>query len=710
MPDELDKSVGFRRYALGMLALGGGTPIANAASAVAHVWSRARVASALTAVALLCLVVALFVTAARVDIAPSQAWPAVSQLVFAVGLAGVSVLGLIVIAARPGHRVGWLMVVCGTLGSVDLALFAVVLLAYVKDWFASDTIRWIAWCDSWMFLLGGPLLAAYGGLMFPDGYFRSGAWRTFSILLGLAYVVLAFSGATDPTGVDGFANPMAIHGSLGHAMTKMSYWGGWTIVAGALAAVICLVTRFRAAAPEERRPIRRAIIAAIVQWITLTLCVGVLRTLGGPTPPEWPIPIALLALAYVFAVGVLRDRLYEVDLLVNRILVYFGLTAVIVAVYAAILAAAGALLQNRLVTSGLAVIALALLALPLRRALQTHVDALMYGRSADRFEAVSRLGERLGTTRSQDEMLAAVASEVTVSLGVPYAAIELEEADGRQIAGEHGDHGHAELARVPLSFDGRQLGSLLVAPRAPGEPFRDVDVALLNELARQTAITVKATELSRELQLSREKIVTAREEERRRLRRDLHDGFGPQLAGVVMQLEAAENLAASDPNRAAGLIGRARDETRTAVTGIRRLVYGLRPPTLDERGLVEAVREQASRLAVDGGSQSLWIGVDTGDLPQLTAACEVAAYRIVVEAMSNVVRHANASRCWVRFSAAGTLDISVEDDGAGLPEAFSAGVGVTSMRERAAELGGTCRVDASPAGGTRVRATLPLAP
>jgi signal transduction histidine kinase len=200
--------------------------------------------------------------------------------------------------------------------------------------------------------------------------------------------------------------------------------------------------------------------------------------------------------------------------------------------------------------------------------------------------------------------------------------------------------------------------------------------------------------------------VAAREEERRRLRRDLHDGLGPALAGAALKVEAAENLLESDPAAAATLLGDARTEIQAAVADVRRLVYALRPPALDELGLVGALREQAERIGV---GERVHVEVDAPDrVDGLPAAVEVAAYRIALEAMTNVERHADARSCVVRISTNGDLELEIADDGHGLASDFRAGVGIASMRERAAELGGTCAVEQVDGRGTRVRARLPL--
>jgi signal transduction histidine kinase len=200
--------------------------------------------------------------------------------------------------------------------------------------------------------------------------------------------------------------------------------------------------------------------------------------------------------------------------------------------------------------------------------------------------------------------------------------------------------------------------------------------------------------------------VTAREEERRRLRRDLHDGLGPALAAIGMRAGAAEALVRADPDRASALLVELQSEVSAAVADVRRLVDALRPPAIDELGLVGALRLAADRLE-SPGSPRLDVASD-GQLPDLPAAVEVAAYRIGTEAMTNAVRHAEASTCSVTLVGGEDLMVVVEDDGRGLPRELRSGLGLVSMHERAAELGGECRVEPRAGGGTRVVARLPL--
>ncbi len=265
-------------------------------------------------------------------------------------------------------------------------------------------------------------------------------------------------------------------------------------------------------------------------------------------------------------------------------------------------------------------------------------------------------------------------------------------------------------------YQGEQVGELILGPRTGEGVFGPTDRRLLEDLARQVGVAVHAVHLTADLQRSRERLVSAREEERRRLRHDLHDGLGPALASMSLQLAAVRNLVAENP-AAVEMITDLKAQMQEAVADIRRLVYALRPPALDELGLAQAIREYAARLTQTG----LKIRVEAPEpLPPLPAAVEVAAYRIVLEALTNAVRHAGARTCAIRVAvvdggsdpvqrrSARALQAEILDDGSGIHSRSSTGTGLISMRERASELGGTLVVEPVPDGGTRVCARLPL--
>jgi len=232
---------------------------------------------------------------------------------------------------------------------------------------------------------------------------------------------------------------------------------------------------------------------------------------------------------------------------------------------------------------------------------------------------------------------------------------------------------------------------------------------LLEDLGRRAGVAVHAARLTADLQHSRERLVRAQEEERRRLRRDLHDGLGPRLAALTLKVGAARSLYPQDPTAADALLTELEADMEAALTDLRRLVYGLRPPTLDQLGLLGAIRDATERYEPGPATNGLRISLRAPEeLPPLPAAVEVAAYRIVQEALTNVIHHARASYCTVRLAVGDELELEITDDGVGLLADHRSGVGLNSMRERAVELGGTCVIEQQPSGGTRVLARLPL--
>ena len=434
--------------------------------------------------------------------------------------------------------------------------------------------------------------------------------------------------------------------------------------------------------------------------------------------------LGFLLIPLSIALAILRYRLWNIDVIINRTLVYAALTTSVVVIYALFVGSLGALLHDRgnFLISLLAAGLVAVLFAPLRQRLQRWVNRLMYGERDDPYGVLSRLGRRLEAALEPSTVLSTIVDTIVGALKLPYAAIAMKRADGFEVAAVHGSPTGEEI-NLPLNYAGDTVGCLMLAPRAPGETFSPADKRLLEDLARQAEVAVHAVRLTADLQRSRERLVSAREEERRRLRRDLHDGLGPTLATLSLGLDVSLKLLKRDPQEAEPLLKELKTQTQDAVVDIRRLVYGLRPPALDDLGLVSAIREQASKhgtLADDSfgepgraaGKNGLVFSVEAPEkLPPLPAAVEVACYRIAQEAITNVVRHARARSCRVRFSIdenENELELEVADDGEGLPADRRAGVGMSSMAERAAELGGTCTVATAPEGGTRVLARLPL--
>jgi signal transduction histidine kinase len=432
-----------------------------------------------------------------------------------------------------------------------------------------------------------------------------------------------------------------------------------------------------------------------------------------------------LLLPLVLGVAILRYRLYDIDILINRTLVYGTLTLSIVGIYVLVVGSLGALLQGQgnSVISLLATGLVAVLFQPVRDRLQHLVNRLMYGDRHTPYQAIARLGERLQATLTSDAVLPTIVETVAHALKLPYVAMSLKQEGASAIAASFGV-AQEPLVQLPLLYQGESVGELLLASRAAGEAFSSADRRLLEDLARHAGIaahTVSLTHnlkrLTKELQCSRTALVTAREEERRRLRRDLHDGMGSTLASLNWQAGALRQALTRNQVAANALIVEQQTIIRSALADIRRLVYDLRPPSLDELGLVGALRERAAHTTLPTGTlfaQEQVAKLDTTveaaeNIPPLPAAIEVAVYRIVQEALTNVVRHAHAATCRIRLSVVeGSLHVEVTDDGVGLGLMQQAGVGLLSMRERAAELGGKCHIQPGPRGGTHVCASLPF--
>ena len=420
--------------------------------------------------------------------------------------------------------------------------------------------------------------------------------------------------------------------------------------------------------------------------------------------------IAVTFIPVTIGIAVLRARLWDVNLVINRALLYAGLTASVIGIYILVVGYLGALLHTRgaLWASLVATGVVALVLQPARTWLQRGVNRLTYGQRDEPYAVVAQLGRKLEASARTESMLTAAVETLARALRLPYAAITLSTGGSQLVPVAAYGTPSAEPLAIPLRYGSERLGQLLLGPRRPGEPFTPADLRLLEDIARQLSTATHAVQLAADLQRSRERLVTAREEERRRLRRDLHDGLGPTLAGLALKASSISELVPTDPAGASHLADEVYAEIRAAIADIRRLVYGLRPPTLDELGLIGAIRE-AGRIACQDGLE-LTVTAD-GDLTGLPAAAEVAAYRIAAEALTNVHRHAHARNSTIGLRrAVGALDLEITDDGTGIPADHRSGVGLVAMRERAAELGGTLTIDASPGHGTRLTARLPLTP
>ena len=325
-------------------------------------------------------------------------------------------------------------------------------------------------------------------------------------------------------------------------------------------------------------------------------------------------------------------------------------------------------------------------------------DRLLFGDRPDPLRAATQVADHIG----DDPVLALQA--VREALVLPYASLRVE---GRTLATSGEEVAHTRA--LPLRLGGDRVGEIVVGLRAGDLTLAAADADVLRIVAPLLAQTLRAQALARDLQASRNATIVAIEEERRRLRRDLHDGLGPTLSGVAFSADAARNQLRTDPDESDALLQRLRADTAAAIAEVRRLVEGLRPPALDELGLLGAVRQHAATLLADGGAPLAVTISAPESLPELPAAAEVTAYRVIVEALTNVARHASATRAEVELAVPdGRLRLAVRDDGRG-SGGWRPGVGMTSMRERVEQVGGTLVAAPGRDGGV-VEAEIPLGP
>jgi signal transduction histidine kinase len=570
-------------------------------------------------------------------------------------------------------------------------------------------------------LLYSSLLIFYA---FPDGRFVP-RWTRWLIVLLIPYAILVNFFPASP--LNPWNWPVA---SIIPALPNIIFLG--------CAGVALTYRYFRAADAVQKQQLKWFVAGVMAMTLSWLVDYGVWEIYPALTQGEYLIQVGLSAVlwelfqdtlwyigqlffAICVAVSVFRYRLWEIDLVLNRVLVYGSLTALVLLVYLAAVSVLGTLLRGVAEQAAffLATGLVAILFEPLRRVLQRGVNRLMYGERDDPYDVLARLSGILAATPGPEESLPALAVQISRALKVPSVAICLEQDGAERLAAFHGSPSD-ELLRFPLVYQETTVGSLQLARRAPGEEFSRTDLKLIETIARQVSAAAQAVRLHQQLLRSRAQIVAEREEERLRIRRDLHDELGPILASHSLKLAALRPLMRQAPEKAEQMADELIAQSQQTVVEIRRLVHGLRPPVLDQLGLVEAVRDLFRQS--DGeqpGSAGLTFAISASPecLPELPAAVEVSAYRIALEAVNNTVRHAQAQHCQVRFTlqeAGATplepavLVVQVCDDGVGLPAPLRAGVGLRSMRERAEEIGGRLAAQNIQPHGTQITAWLPL--
>lgn len=649
-----------------------------------------RVATALVGLA------ALGIVAGHVA---NRATPVDTWWVGSLGL--VSLLGLtgcILVFRLEGNPLGWIFV-AGALGQGVTAV--------TREWavYATATqpgalpgASWVAWvgaCTGPLGLASLPLAL----LHFPDGRLPGRAWRPVRWLVVGALAATIAGAALEPGAftddLPRLVNPLGADWVVPWGLVAFV-----VLEASLLPSLASLIVRWRRSDALGRRQLRLVVLTGTILVVESLLDTSPLSAFF---PEQIVTPAVICAFVASLAFAAVRYHLWDLDVIVNVSVVAAAVTVVLAVLLASVLA--GTWRAHALIWPVLAAAAVAVLAfLSMRNVVEAMVERLTFGRARDPRSALAGLSQRVGRPQAPELVLTEAVASIAassrrldlISLQVPgWPAVETGQRGG-------------EVQRLPLAFQGVPVGSLEVTAkrgaRVPG-PGDAAFAALLTELAA----VVHAVVVTHAVAEARLALANAREEERTRLRRELHDGLGPALAAIKMQAEGGAVVVRRDADRAAGIMDRLVVALQSTITDVRRIVYDLQPPVLDALGLVGALGERAAAFS-SGATSGLHVTVtETTPVGTLPPAIELAAYRIVCEALANVARHAEAGECLVTLTRdPDALRLRVADDGHGARPHAVPGIGTASMMERAGELGGSCTVTSTEGAGTTVLARLPI--
>ena len=597
-------------------------------------------------------------------------------------------LGVRIIAHARRNSVGWLLLVVGVCAAVTVGCEA---------WSA---LRPAAWVATWMWWPTYALLPVVA-LVFPTGSLPSRRWWWWALLYcGVTATVLG------PVGI-GWASwsapgdfwHNAVEGSAPRGLpVTIALLGLGGALLSLLGGIAALLLRWHRAEGDQRRLLVWAIAGAVLT----AFAVG-FEMSGGDEGAAWAVGAAVLPAATVIAI--MRYGLYEIELVIHRSLLYGLLVLVLMAVHAAVATAATIPFPAQADTLATVVVIAALT--PLYRFLHARLNQWLYGDTDNPYVVLSRLAESLAAPPTHAGAFAAVARSAAVALKLPYVAVLLDSAPDPQVLAEYGRRRTRSPLEFPMTHRGVRVGVLVAQSRSPEENLSRRERRLLEDLARQVAPTAMSERLDQDLRRVRVRLAQAREEERRQIRRELHDGIRSGLAGIGLQIDSARDQLDGTMCAPDELLGRARHNVNVTLEAVRQVVAGRLEPAGLDRGLVEALRQRTRACAEDAG---IAIELDADDdLGPLTQAVEVAAYWVTVEALANVRRHSRAGSCRVGLHRTTHLELEITDDGRGLPVTPSKhDGGLLMMRERCVELDGDFSITRLEPNGTRIHVRFPL--
>jgi signal transduction histidine kinase len=646
-------------------------------------------------------------------------------------------VGAMIVSRGSGNRVGWIILAIGLLLSAENAIGDYATYASVLSGQSLPGGIWASWLSNWLWVPGVVGALALLPIYFPDGRVPSKRWRPLVwIVCGAAGISLAgfmFSPGPITSGsARTFNNPVGI-AALDSSVDVFHGLYVLAILVGVISGAASLVVRYRRGSSDERHQVKWFAGAFGLVAVSLAGYASLPDMLGIQTP-GWLIGgilcLGLTVIPLAIAVAVLKYHLYDIDVVINRALVYGLLAAFITAVYVAIVVGIGTLVgsggQPNLALSIVATAVVAVGFQPVRERVQKLANRLVYGKRATPYEVLSRFAENVAETYAGEEVLSRMAQVLADGTGAVRAEVWLRSGDFVRPAAVHPDgvpveepvpvreQEMPELPEadrvVPVRHQGELLGALAVTKRQ-GESLTPIEEKLLTDLALQAGLVLKNVGLTADLLLrlddlraSRQRLVAAQDTERRRLERNLHDGAQQNLVAIKVKLGLAEMFAASDPQKAQALITEITADAGEALETLRDLARGIYPPLLADQGLATALSAQARKALLP-------VQVEAEDIGRYSQDIEAAVYFCCLEAVQNVAKYAQATTVTIRLKRAGEdLQFTVSDDGQGFDSAITVrGSGLQNMADRLAALGGDLDVSSKPGEGTTVTGVVPAA-
>ena len=662
--------------------------------------------------------VAYLVKGRAIPLLPTEFGAKGDSVVFALVIGAI---GTTIAIRQSRNEIGWIFCGVGVVAGLLAFSGAYARWAVIGEGGSPAGALYAAWLQEWLWvpMIGGLGLVA---AIFPDGRFLSPRWRRAMLWSLVAAGAAAVLTALVPhlTTYDRFENPVGIGGS---AMQWLGEAGAGLLLPLMVLGPAAAIVRFRRSRGEERQQLKWLALSVTVIGILISIYgVGqILYETSNPVGQKWIeylTIVSLLAVPVSIAFGVLKYRLYDIDVVITKAVVYAGLAAFITLVYVAIVVGVGAAVgaTNDVVLSAAAAAVVALAFQPTRRRAQRFANRIVYGERATPYQVLADLGERLAGEYATDDVVQRVATTLAQGIGAERAAVwlhvgaELRPA-GAWPADEHVARVPLLDASVPTELEGmrvvevRHQGEVLgaIGVRKPmSDPITPADEKLLRDLAAQAGLVLRNVRLIEDLRASRQRLVAAQDEERRRIERNIHDGAQQQLVALAVKIRLADAMVGKDDDHVHELLAQLQTDTSGALEDLRDLAHGIYPPLLADKGLASALDAQARRATFP--VQVLHDGV--GRYPP---DAEAAVYFCVLEALQNVGKYANATRVEVRLEAAdGVLRFAVEDDGAGFDTRKPSGAGLTNMRDRLDALGGSLAIASELGRGTTVSGTVPV--